>query len=320
MHTLMVSRDAGLGLVAAIVEVGEEGEHAGIRRWVAFVAEEIGIETSAAAGANPAGLAAAITDKHARLAALERLLVAAMIVPPLTSARLERLDAYASALGLASEPALRDLHNTLAGHHRRLSAALMGRFPPSERIRTAWRRGRFGDRWRLVKAMARLPDADTAARYRGLADRPEGTLGRTFHDHCRRNDFALPGERGALPETMVFHDMAHALVGAGTDIPGEVHMGGFEAGCLRERGFSMIEFAFLLFNLGAKLPTDAAPAVGQVDVDALLRGYADGRKATLDLLSWEPWADVGEPLDVLRERYRIRAMSAEASLASASSS
>jgi ubiquinone biosynthesis protein Coq4 len=156
--------------------------------------------------------------------------------------------------------------------------------------------------------MAKLPDAQTAARYRGLAELPEGTLGRTFFEHCRGNGFALPGERGALPETMVFHDMAHALVGAGTDIPGEAHMGGFEAGCLRERGFTMIEFALLLFNLGAKLPTDAAPAVGAVDIDVLLRGYADGRRATLDLLGWEPWSDVGESLSVLRERYQITAM------------
>lgn len=310
MHALAISRDAGSILLAAMPVVAEQADHAGVRRLVAFVADEVGIaaDEGRSREASPAALAAAIPDSDARLAAFERLMLAAMIVPPLTSARLEQLDAYATALDRAREPALRDLHNTLAGNHRRLSAGLMSRFPPSERIRIAWRRGRLGDRWRLVKGMARLPDAATAARYRALGELPEGTLGRTFYEHCRRNEFALPGERGALPETMVFHDMAHALVGAGTDIPGEVHMGGFEAGCLRERGFAMIEFAFLLFNLGAKLPTDAAPAVGQVDVDALLRGYADGRKATLDLLGWEPWADVNETLPVLRERYRISAM------------
>ena len=308
MHTLSISKSAGPALLAAIVDVAEQPEHPGVRRWLAFVGEEIGIEPAPGTDASPTALAAAITEPDARLAALERLLIAAMIVPPLTAARLERLDALARALDRAKEPALADLHNLLAGHHRRLTAALMSRFPPSERIRTAWRRGRLADRWRLAKSMFRLPDAQTAARYRELAQLPEDTLGRTFHDHCRRNEFALPGERGALPETMVFHDMAHALVGAGTDIAGEVHMGGFEAGCLRERGFSMIEFAFLLFNLGAKLPTDAAPAIGQVDVDTLLRGYVDGRNATLDLLAWDPGAEVGEPLSVLRERYRISTM------------
>jgi hypothetical protein len=313
MHTLTVSREAGPIVLAAMAAVSEQPEHAGVRRLLAFVAEELGqsdMQPELASAPSPAELAAAVGDPEARLAVLERMLLAAMIVPPLNASRLERLDAYAVALERADEPALRDLHKLLAGHHRRLSAALLGRFPPSERIRKAWSRGGMGDRWRLAKAMARLSDAGTAARYRGLADLPEGTLGRTFFEHCRRNAFALPGERGALPETMVFHDMAHALVGAGTDIPGEAHMGGFEAGLLRERGFTMIEFALMLFNLGAKLPTDAAPAVGAVDVDVLLRGYADGRRATLDLIAWDPWADVGESIASLRERYNITAMSA----------
>jgi hypothetical protein len=310
MHTLSVSHEVGPIVLAAMAAVSEHPEHAGVRRLLAFVADELGVEPEFASASSPAELAAGIADPDARLAVFERLMLAAMIVPPLNAARLERLDQHAAALGCASEPALRDLHNALAGNHRRLSAALLGRFPPSERIRKAWGRGGIGDRWRLAKAMAKLPDAQTAARYRGLAELSEGTLGRTFFDHCRRNGFALPGERGAMPETMVFHDMAHALVGAGTDIPGEAHMGGFEAGLLRERGFTMIEFALLLFNLGAKLPTDAAPAVGAVDVDVLLRGYADGRRATLDLIEWDPWTDVGESITVLRERYRITAKSA----------
>jgi hypothetical protein len=308
MHTLDISREATPIVLAAIAAVSEHPEHAGVRELLAFVAGEVGLQPELAPTPSPAELAAVVARAEDRLAVLERLMLAVMIVPPLNATRLERLDAYAGALDRASEPALADLHNLLAGNHRRLTAALLGRFPPSERIRIAWRRGGMGDRWRLVKAMAKLPDAGTAARYRALGELPEGTLGRNFFEHCRRNGFALPGERGALPETMVFHDMGHALVGAGVDIPGEAHMGGFEAGCLRERGFTMLEFALMLFNLGARLPTDAAPAVGAVDIAVLLRGYADGRRATLDLLGWEPWADVEQPLAVLRERYRITAI------------
>jgi hypothetical protein len=308
MHALGSSREALPIVLAAIAAVSEHPEHAGVGVLLAFVAEELGMAPELAPAASPAELAAAIPRAEDRLAVLERLMLAVMIVPPLNAARLERLDAYAAALDRAGEPALLDLHNALAGNHRRLTAALLGRFPPSERIRMAWRRGSMGDRWRLAKAMAKLPDAGTAARYRGLGELSENTLGRAFFEHCRRNGFALPGERGALPETMVFHDMGHALVGAGVDIPGEAHMGGFEAGCLRDRGFTMLEFALMLFNLGARLPTDAAPAVGAVDMGVLLRGYADGRKASLDLLGWEPWADVEQPLAVLRERYQISAI------------
>ena len=196
MHTLDISREATPTVLAAIAAVSEHPEHAGVRELLAFVAGELGLDgglqPELAPTPSPAELAAVVTRAEDRLAVLERLMLAAMIVPPLDAARLERLVAYASALDLASEPALSDLHNLLAGHHRRLTAALLGRFPPSERIRIAWRRGGMGDRWRLVKAMAKLPEAGTAARYRALGELPEGTLGRNFFEHCRRNGFALP--------------------------------------------------------------------------------------------------------------------------------
>ena len=223
----------------------------------------------------------------------------------MTAARLDRLTAYAVALGRAREPALTDLRRLVRGRHRLLTVGLMPRFPPSERLRAAWRAGGLGGRWRFVKALLRLGDADTAARYRALERLPEATLGRRFLAHCRDNGFALPGERGALPEAAVFHDMGHVLVGAGTDVAGETRMAGFEAGCMGERGFTMLEFTLLLFNLGAKLPTDAKPQVGQVDVDVLLDAYAEGRRSSLDVLVWDPWADVERPVDELRARYRI---------------
>lgn len=151
----------------------------------------------------------------------------------------------------------------------------------------------------------RLRDRGTAARYAALAELPEGTLGRVFFEHCRTNRFPLPGERRGLPEPMIFHDMGHGLVGAGTDIAGETRMAGFEAGCFGASGFTMLEFALLLFHLGAKLPTDAAPAVGAVDASILLASYLDGRRCKLDLLAWDPWLDIAEPIATLRERYAV---------------
>lgn len=292
-------------LLAAIVDVSEHGDDARVQRLLRFLADELGCEAAPTPACTPAELADRVGEGPARTAALQRLLLAAMLVPPLTAARLRRLDAYADALGCRDEPALDDLHKLLAGHHRRLSATLMRRFPPSERVRVAWRRGPLAMRWHIVKATLKLPDAATARRYAALAELPEGTLGRAFVQHCRSNGFALPGERGGLPDPVAFHDMGHALVGKTTSIDDEVYMGGFEAGCMRERGFTMLEFALLLFNLGARLPTDARPAVGAVDVEILLQAYADGRRATLDVIGWDFWQDVAEPLTQLRARYGI---------------
>jgi hypothetical protein len=308
MLQLSLDAEAGAIVLAAIAAVSEHPDDARVRSLIGFVASEIGLDDAGAALGSPPTpqqLAAAITDAPSRAAVVQRMVLAAMLVPPLTAPRLDRLERYAAPLGRADEPALIDLRRTLQGRHRRLAASLMRRFPPTERIKAAWRSGRFGDRWRFIKALAGLSDRGTAARYEGLAELPEGTLGRDFFEHCRASDFQLPGQRGGLPEPMVFHDMGHALIGVATDIDGEIRLAGFEAGCMGDRGFTMLEFALLLFNLGAKLPTDAAPAVAKVDVDILLDGYAAGRRSALDVLAWDPWADVGEPVAALRERYRI---------------
>ncbi|MEZ4383121.1 MAG: hypothetical protein R3A79_17470 [Nannocystaceae bacterium] len=310
MLPLSLHEGAAPPLLGALAAVSERPEDPRVRRFAAFVAEELGeaAELAAELPSPPAAEAlAAAVPEGARAAAVQRLVLAAMLAPPLTEARLERLETYAAALGRgpATEPALVDLRRALAGHHRRLSASLLRRFPPTERIKTAWRRGGFGDRWRLIKALLRIPDRATAERYRGLEALAEGTLGRAFFDHCRANGFPLPGERRGLPEPMTFHDMGHALVGAATDIAGETRMAGFEAGCMGERGFTMLEFTLLLFNLGARLPADAAPAVGAVDVDVLLDAFAVGHASALDVLAWDPWADAEVPLVELRQRYGI---------------
>lgn len=304
MHALSVPPSAAGALLAAIAAVGEHADDPRVRRWISFVGDELGGARADSTAPTPEGLAAVIPEA-ARQAAVERLVLAAMLVPPIGPGRLELLTRHATALGRAREPALVDLRRLVRGRHRLLAFGLMPRFPPSERMRRAWRTGGLGGRWRFVKALLRLGDAGTAARYQGLAALPEATLGHGFVAHCRSNGFALPGERGALPEAAVFHDMGHVLVGAGTDVAGETRMAGFEAGCMRERGFTMLEFTLLLFNLGARLPTAAKPTVGQVDVDVLLDAYAAGRRSSLDVLAWDPWADVSRPVSELRARYGV---------------
>ena len=232
-----------------------------------------------------------------------------MLVPPLTDARLDLLERYAAAIDLSKEPALVDLRRAAAGRGRALTMGLMRRFPPNERVKAALRAGSWGDRWRLFKALARLTDAGSAARYAALGELPEGTLGRGFYEHCRGHGFPFPGERGGLPEAAIFHDMGHVLLGHGVDIDGETRVGGFEAGTLGARGFVMLEFALLLFNLGAPLPTNARPEVDKIDIDVLLAAFARGRASTLELLTWDPWADVAETVASLRARYHIDAPS-----------
>ena len=295
-----------LGALEA-VSGSSAAETPGVLALCSFVSEELGAELpSERPTPSPEQLSQALPIEG-QLATTQRLALAAMLVPPLDAARLDRLEAYAAALGQAELPVLRDLRLALAGHHRRLTSGLMRRFPPMQRVRSAWRAGSAGARWRLVKAMARLPDRGTAARYAALAELPEGTLGRGYFEHCRQNGFVLPGERGGLPEAMTFHDMGHVLAGAPTDVAGETRMAGIEAGCMGAEGFTMLEFALLLFNLGAQLPTDASPAIGQIDMGLLLASFEEGQRSRFPVLEWQPWEEIERPLSELRARYGLSA-------------
>ncbi|HFE43938.1 MAG TPA: hypothetical protein ENJ18_00385 [Nannocystis exedens] len=288
-----------------MAETSEHPEDARLRRLVNFVACEVGVAAEVRKRAPSAGQLAALLPAKAAVPALERLALSAMLVAPLSVARLSRLRRYAQALGRDDLPTLRDLERARSGQHRRLSACLLRRFPPMRRLGAAWKRGGFGDRWRMLKALTSFPDGRTRRRYQALGELPEHTLGQAFFDHCRRNGFPLPGERRGVPETIAFHDMGHALLGAGTDIYGETTMAGFEAGTMGEHGITMLEFTLLLFNLGVRLPTAADPQSNAVDIDCLLTAYSTGKRSKIEVLTWEPWLDVHEPVATLRQRYQI---------------
>ncbi|MCB9755625.1 MAG: hypothetical protein H6713_37315 [Myxococcales bacterium] len=307
MLDLRLPADAATLTLATVAAISDQPTHPRVRDYLDVVARELGATPPApdVAAPDPEALAAAVNDDDAREATLQRLLIAAMLVPPLTGERVAQLERYAAALGRAREPALLDLRRLVRGRKRALTMGLMGRFPPLDRMKRAWRGGSWGARWRMMKAFARLADGRTAARYVALGELPDETLGRRFFEHCRAHDFPLPGERRGLPEPGVFHDMGHALLGHDTDIIGETRMAGFEAGTMGPQGFVMLEFTLLLFNLGAPLPTDAEPQVDKVDIPSLFDAFARGRASSLDVLRWDPWEDVETPVAELRARYQI---------------
>ncbi|MCA9663687.1 MAG: hypothetical protein KC486_35490, partial [Myxococcales bacterium] len=100
-------------LLGALAAVSDAPEDPRVRRFAAFVAGELGVDLDPEeefSAPSAEALAAAVADPS-RAAATQRLILAAMLVPPLGAARLERLEAYADALGrrAADEPALGDL-------------------------------------------------------------------------------------------------------------------------------------------------------------------------------------------------------------------
>ena len=105
---------------------------------------------------------------------------------------------------------------------------------------------------RTLTVMAGLrEDAEIAGRYRAREGAPPGSLGRTYFEFIRGNEFSFPGERGSPPEAVAFHDLTHVLSGYGTDPSGELQVLAFHAGCRREEHdpFSFLMFGIAEFHL-----------------------------------------------------------------------
>jgi hypothetical protein len=125
-------------------------------------------------------------------------------------------------------------------------------------------------------AAAELPDgtragvdAQLAARYAALTELPDGSLGRAFVEHYRRNDYALPGEVGGPAEAWATpHDCVHILAGYPTSAQGELLVAAFTGGMVGDgvRDFfaGHVLPAVLAYHLGigadgrARLSLDAA--------------------------------------------------------------
>lgn len=151
----------------------------------------------------------------------------------------------------------------------------------------------------LARAAVGVEDTQTLTRWASLEGLPGGSLGLALHRHMRANGFPLPGEPKGAPEAVMFHDLGHVLTGYGTDAPGEVRMGGFEAGYFGEDGFGVVTLALYIFHLGAPLP-GTRPATGQFDLAAFHEAWDLGRRLRVDLRGFDWWEHRARPLAEVR--------------------
>jgi ubiquinone biosynthesis protein Coq4 len=160
-------------------------------------------------------------------------------------------------------------------------------------------------------------DPNTARRYRQLGQLPDGTLGRELWEHFARNRFALPGERGGVPEPMVFHDVGHVLAGYDTRPESELEQGAFQGGFVREHGFAFMLFAVIQFHLlGLKVTPASDGFTGLFDVSKVLRAARRGAACKVDFSDrWDLFAAADAPIEQLRAEYGIPPI--EAALAEA---
>jgi len=148
-------------------------------------------------------------------------------------------------------------------------------------------------------------DRVLAARYHALANCPPGSFGRAFYDHCASNGFPFPGERHGFA-AIVFHDVGHVLSGYSVDPQGEIQQAAFQAGFVRNDGFSFLLFGILQFHIGLRITPVAKGQRGLFDVSRVLRAAERGAACNTDLSAgFDVFEHAEKPLDDLRRELGI---------------
>lgn len=259
-------------------------------------------------------VARVITDPHHRKRLLQMAIVMAMVEDEMTPRQRQVLQLLAKGLSV-NERGLRVLNEAANGYQ------LLARFDMTRRmmgnvVEPAYREeGVAGVR----KIMGPLffnkggEDPDLAWRFRQLGLLPQNTLGRAFWEHCTQRRFSFPGEPGAIPLRLVFHDFGHVLAGYDTTPAGEIQQGAFQAGFVRHDGFMFLLFVILHFHWGVKITPIADAAEGLFHIPLVMHALQRGAACTVDLSDhWNFWEVVELPLEEVRERYGISPLSSRA--------
>jgi hypothetical protein len=277
------------------------------RRFIEVIAElhSTKVQVDSLESIDPSHVARVITKPHQRKRVVQLAVIAAMVEGDVTDAEAAAVQKLARALEV-DERSLKVLRES-AGNHR-----LLTRFDMMRRIM-----GKVGSQAYAEEGLAGVhkiiagfagkgEDAEVAWKYKSLGLLPEGTLGRTFWAHCTQRKFSFPGERGGIPERLVFHDFGHVLAGYDTDPEGEIQQGSFQAGFIREDGFAFLMFAVIQFHLGMKVTPVADAETGLFDVAKVMRAAQRGSECKVDLSDhWNPFAVVHLPLEEVRSQYGI---------------
>lgn len=235
-----------------------------------------------------------IVDPQARRALIQRLVLMSALDEEIRPEELATVRKFAKALAI-DEPGVTQLE--LLGKRRILTLGfdLMRKGFLAKQLKKEWQEK--GLRGLVAMARAGGGNPALALRYQGLEALPKDSLGHHLFRHFRTNQFSLPGEEGAAPEALLFHDLGHVLTGYHTDAPGEIQMTGFEAGYMREDGFSAVMLGLILFHYGMRPPGfQATPTKGQFDVPSFQRAYQQGCRLQQDLREFPFWQYAEHPL------------------------
>jgi hypothetical protein len=167
-------------------------------------------------------------------------------------------------------------------------------------------------------------DPELEARWAGLRDLPEGSLGRAVWELYDSRGFALPGSATGASAYLAQHDFVHVLADYGTNLKGELEVFAFIGRADPDpKGFAWLATLIGLFETGyiadtgfferdVRERTIQAPGMHRRIADAILRGKLVSESYGTDLfeVDYHEMADV--PVSEVRSALRIPEKSPEA--------
>lgn len=273
----------------------------------------------------PAELAEAVTDGDARLDTLRMAAVMAIVDAVIDDEKLQAVLDFADAFGI--ETGFVRSFAAMKGNDLPTLATEMVRANVESIPGLPWVPD---DPFKAFLPYGDAPDPELEARYRALADKPAGTLGRAFYEHYHRNGFSFPGAPTAVAAVWgTPHDSMHVLSGYDTSPQGEVLVSAFTGGQLSQDPDpfeSNVLPSAITYHMGIELnkginvgdrermardPSWRDNYEGNVhlglDPAKLWVAWQRGREMTVDLFSghWDFWRYVDAPLDELRAEWNI---------------
>jgi hypothetical protein len=254
----------------------------------------------------PTDLAQEFPDAQLRQQLVQGLIVMSLIDGTANARETDLVEQFAQALEVSAIE-VKDLRHVLNGEILQLRLDLVRRFWLRSKVNEIWNKKGIRGLYKFVLGMiGKNEDAALAARYRALEHYPLGSLGRTYWEYCRKNGFALPGEKGGAPEEILFHDCAHILSGYGTAPEEEVQVACFSAGFQKRDPWLFIFFVLLQFHMGISMTPITKARTGFFDPAKALAAIRRGAAMNVDLNhGWDYWPVMGKQVEELRRQYNI---------------
>lgn len=145
----------------------------------------------------PEDLAREFSDPQLRQQLVQGLIVMSLVDGKANAQETDLIEQFAQALEVRA-PEVQNLRHVLKREIFLLRLDLARRFWLRNKVNEIWNTKGIRGIYKFMRGMiGKDEDATIAARYQALEQYSSGSLGRVYWEYCRKNGFALPGEKGS---------------------------------------------------------------------------------------------------------------------------